>query len=103
MIGPGSRSPGDGPAVSREADGPLRRRRRIAMSYFTNAGPQSGPILGRHGHDAVAILQAPDDPTPIGTAVRAGSTEGGIALWTLTVGDAVLPGDGSSLGGSSGR
>jgi hypothetical protein len=59
--------------------------------FFTNAGPRSGPILWRDDCAAIDVLRAPDDPTPIGMAVPAGSTEGGITLWTLTVGDAVLP------------
>src|SRR4051794_5352361 len=39
------------------------------MAYFANIGPRSGPILGWHRLVAVAVLQAPDERTPIGMAL----------------------------------
>jgi hypothetical protein len=60
--------------------------------YFTDAGPKSGPLLAPHDPAALAVLRAPGDRSPIGSAVLAGSTDGGIALWKLTVRGAEIPG-----------
>jgi hypothetical protein len=43
-------------------------------------GPKSSPILGRHTHGAIGVLQAPDDHTPIGMAPACGWGEGGVHL-----------------------
>jgi hypothetical protein len=50
------------------------------MPYFIHVGPKSGPILGRHTHGAIGVLQAPDDHTPIGLAPGCGWGEGGVHL-----------------------
>jgi hypothetical protein len=60
--------------------------------YFTEAGPESGPILWHHEYGTIGVLRAPGDHPAIGRAIPAGHTEGGIALWALTVGNEELPG-----------
>jgi hypothetical protein len=62
------------------------------MAYFTDAGPESGPILWGAGLGPIKVLDAPDRYLAIGTATPAGQTEGGLALWQLTIGGAALPG-----------
>jgi hypothetical protein len=62
------------------------------MPYFANIGPRSGPILGRQRLLAIGVLQAPDDRTPIGTALAIGRADDDVEVWELTVRDAVLPG-----------
>jgi hypothetical protein len=62
------------------------------MTYFTNAGPRSGPILWRDGLGPIEVFQAPRDRRAIGKATPAGRTEGGIALWHLTLGHTQPPG-----------
>ncbi len=62
------------------------------MGYFANMGPQTGPILERHGLAGIGVLGARDRPTPIGMAVSVGWGEGQVALWELTVADVELPG-----------
>jgi hypothetical protein len=62
------------------------------MPYFTNMGPGSGPILWRDGLVAIGVLEALGARTPIGMALLAGSDEHGLALWTLTVSRAEVPG-----------
>jgi hypothetical protein len=66
--------------------------------FFTNAGPRSGPILGREACAAIDVLRSPDDLAPIGTARPAGSTASGIAIWEMIIGHAVLPGSWIVLG-----
>ena len=55
------------------------------MVYFTTAGPKSGPL--RHGDapDAIEVLEAPDKPKPIGTAMLARVGAGGVVIWRLVV------------------
>ena len=60
--------------------------------YFTNIGPRSGPILWRHGHDAVGVLQARDNYTPIGMALGTGWDDEGRLLYRLIVHGADVPG-----------
>jgi hypothetical protein len=60
--------------------------------FFTTAGPRSGPILWRDDGAAIDVLRHPDDLAPIGTARPAGHTKGGLALWEIFLGDAVVPG-----------
>jgi hypothetical protein len=42
------------------------------MSYFADVGPQTGPILWKHGHGAIGVLGSRDDHTPIGMALGCG-------------------------------
>jgi hypothetical protein len=60
--------------------------------YLTNAGPKSGPILWREAHHSIDVLEHPGDGTPIGTARPVGSTEGGVAIWEILIGQAAVPG-----------
>jgi hypothetical protein len=71
---------------------------RGPIKYFTNAGPQSGPILWRDDHHRIDVLANPGDYTPIGTARPVGCTEGGIAIWEILIPGAVLPGGWIVLG-----
>jgi hypothetical protein len=61
------------------------------MEYFTNA---SGLGLVRYGQlpGSIGVLQAPDKPMPIGMASAIGRTEGGLAVWSLNVDGADVPG-----------
>jgi hypothetical protein len=66
--------------------------------YFTNHAPKSGPLLWRDGLGAIDVLRAPDDRSPIGRAKPVGRSEGGIALWVLTVDGAAPRGQWIVLG-----
>ena len=61
------------------------------MEYFTNI---SGPGPVRYGQlpGSIGVLEAPDKPMPIGMASAIGRTEGGLAVWVLTVHGADVPG-----------
>jgi hypothetical protein len=61
------------------------------MEYFTNA---SGPGPVRYGQlpGSIGVLEAPDKPMPIGLASAVGRTEGGLAVWSLNVDSADVPG-----------
>ena len=61
------------------------------MEYFTNA---SGPGPVRYGQlpGSIGVLEAPDKPMPIGMALQIGRTEGGLAVWQLTIDGADVPG-----------
>jgi hypothetical protein len=75
-------SPADG---GQEGAGRRRRRRtgRGPIKYFTDAGPQSGPILWRDDHHPIDVLANPGDYMPIGRARPVGCTESGIAIWEI--------------------
>ena len=60
--------------------------------FYTNAGPVQGPFLYRDAPKAIDVFDAPDDPTPIGTALCLGSNRVGVAVWKLTLNDTELPG-----------
>jgi hypothetical protein len=62
------------------------------MAYYTNVGPNSGPLLARAGYYAIGVLPASQAKTLIGTAVVIGKDQDGRALWRLTVEDVDLPG-----------
>jgi hypothetical protein len=62
------------------------------LDYYANFGPVRGPARYRDTPPAVGVLEAIDKPMPIGTAVEAGWTEDGVALWRLTVQGVVVPG-----------
>ncbi len=68
------------------------------MGFYTNVGPESGPILCRDGLAAIDVLPAPDAPAPVGTAFRTGRTEGGLITWRITIRGAELSGDWIVLG-----
>jgi hypothetical protein len=62
------------------------------MAYYTNVGPKSGPILHRDGHDAIGVLQARDNHTPIGMALGTGWDDEGRLLYRLILYGAEVPG-----------
>ena len=69
------------------------------MRYFTNVGPERGPVLkdtvpGAKDTvpGAIDVLEALDKPMPIGVALCVGRDAAGGAVWTLTVDDADVPG-----------
>jgi hypothetical protein len=79
-------------AHGRSADSLARLESTGEITYFTNLGPQSGPILWRDHEGAIGVPASRDEPTPIGMALSAGWTEGGIAIRRLKVHDAAVPG-----------
>jgi hypothetical protein len=64
----------------------------MTRRYFTNAGPERGPLLHGVWPDAIGVLEALDKPMPIGLAVCVGRDATGAALWDLVVDDAPVPG-----------
>jgi hypothetical protein len=57
------------------------------VRYFTNAGPDRGPLLSDTVPGTIGVLEARDQPTPIGVAQCVGWDGSGRALWLLTVHD----------------
>ena len=63
------------------------------MRYFTNVGPERGPVVYGTVPGAIGVLEALDKPMPIGMALRVGRDDASRALWTLSVdGNEDLPG-----------
>jgi hypothetical protein len=62
------------------------------MRYFTNVGPERGPLLYGTVPDAIGVLEALDQPIPIGMALCVGVDVLSYALWELVVHDAIVPG-----------
>jgi hypothetical protein len=60
--------------------------------FYANVGPAHGLLMYRDVPGAIGVVQAPDKPMPIGTALWTGRHPSGVALWRLTVRDAELPG-----------
>ena len=59
--------------------------------YFTNASA-SGPVRYGQLPGSIGVLEALDKPMPIGMASAIGRTEGGLAVWSLNVDGADVPG-----------
>jgi hypothetical protein len=88
--------------VDVEVSGDARGRRGDASGqgggeqstmYFTVIGPRRGPFLWAQATGAtIIVLEAPDRPWPIGTALPVGSDDAGVARWRLTVNGAEVPG-----------
>ena len=55
------------------------------MDYYANVGPVRGPARYRDTPPAAGVVEALDNPMPIGIATEAGWTEDGVALWRLTI------------------
>src|SRR5262249_44476684 len=95
---------GRSPAYSRTS-GPPKKASDLAvgaMEYFTNAsGP--GPVRVGQPPGSIGVLDALDKPMPIEIASEIGRTEGGLAIWRLTIEGDDVPGGGSSSIASSGR
>ncbi len=62
------------------------------MTYYTNVGPLSGPLLSRAGYCGIGVFPARENHTPIGVAVIVGPDEDGRSLWRLTIDHVELPG-----------
>ena len=62
------------------------------MRYFTNVGPERGPVVYGTVPGAIGVLEALDKPMPIGQALCVGVDAAGLAVWELVVHDAVVPG-----------
>ena len=62
------------------------------MGYFTDVGPQAGPILWRDGHRGLGVLEARDAELPVGRALGCGFGWDGVALWRLIVRGVAVPG-----------
>ena len=62
------------------------------MSYFTDVGPPSGPILLRDGHLTIDVFKDPHDAARVGTALPVGSTPGGVAIWEIAIRGVAVPG-----------
>ena len=62
------------------------------MRYFTNVGPDRGPVLKDTVPGAIDVLEALDKPVPIGRALCTGRDATGIAVWRLVVHNATVPG-----------
>ena len=62
------------------------------MPYYTDVGSRGDCILGFETPAVLAVLEAPNQSTPVGIAFRVGGDHAGRALWTLRVYDEDLPG-----------
>jgi hypothetical protein len=62
------------------------------VRYFTNAGPARGPLLYGTTPEAIGVLDAPGKLIPIGIAQCIGQDAAGLALWSLSVHGADMPG-----------
>src|SRR3954469_16774922 len=74
--------------------GPNRGGAGGAMAYWTDSGPEGGPLpwQARDEPRAIGVLGSPHDACPIGSALQVGRTEDGIAIWSIAVGGRQLPG-----------
>jgi hypothetical protein len=59
--------------------------------YYANVGPAKGPALYWSVPIATDVLEAPDNPVPIGIATCRGCESTGLAWWRLTVHGNALP------------
>jgi hypothetical protein len=62
------------------------------VQYFANFGPRYGELLYNSALAAIGVLEALDQPTPIGAAMCVGRDAAGCAVWTLIVHDEIVPG-----------
>jgi hypothetical protein len=62
------------------------------VRYFTNVGPDRGPLLSDAVPGAIGVIEALDQPMPVGMALCVGRDDAGRVLWTLFVHDADVPG-----------
>jgi hypothetical protein len=52
----------------------------------------AGPVRYGQLPGSIGVLDSPDHPMPVGTAFEVGQSEGGLAVWCLTVEGADMPG-----------
>jgi hypothetical protein len=62
------------------------------VRYFTNVGPERGPVVYGTVPGAIGVLEDLDKPMPVGMALRVGRDDAGRALWALTVDSDDVPG-----------
>jgi hypothetical protein len=62
------------------------------VRYFTNVGPDRGPLLHGTVPGAIGVIEDLDKSMPIGMALRVGRDDAGRALWTLSIDGDDLPG-----------
>jgi hypothetical protein len=62
------------------------------MRYFTNVGPDRGPLLSGTVPDDISVIEDLEKPIPVGMALCVGVDTAGRALWTLSVEGQDLPG-----------
>jgi hypothetical protein len=65
--------------------------RAPAVTYFTDASTK-GRVFFTQLPWVIGIIEAPDKPLLIGTAMRRGWTDDGLASWSLKVRGADVPG-----------
>jgi hypothetical protein len=63
----------------------------MTTRYFAHISAV-GPVRYRQLPDSIGVLEAPDQPTPVGIANCAGRDATGLAVWRLTVRKVELPG-----------
>jgi hypothetical protein len=59
--------------------------------YFAHIS-LTGPVRGGRLPGSIGVLEALDKPVPIGIASAIGRTKGGLAVWSLNVDGAEVPG-----------
>ena len=59
--------------------------------FYANAGPARGPLRYGEVPGAIGILEALDEPVPVGMALCVGVDAAGLAVWELVVHDALVP------------
>ena len=68
------------------------------MEYFTNISA-SGPVRYGQLPGSIGVLEALDQPMPIGIESAIGRTGGGLAVWQLTIDGADVPGQWAIIDG----
>jgi hypothetical protein len=63
-----------------------------ALTYYTNVGPLSGPLLAKANYRDIRVSQSRENPTLIGVALITGQDQRGRSLWQLTIDTIELPG-----------
>jgi hypothetical protein len=61
------------------------------VDYFTNAS-NKGRVRYRHLADSIGVMESPDNPMPVGMVSAIDRTEDRVAVWSLRVHGADVPG-----------
>ena len=61
------------------------------MRYFTSISTKGKVRFGKFPF-AISVLESPDNHVPIGMASSVTATDGGLAIWRLTIGNVQVPG-----------
>ena len=70
--------------------------------YYSDTGPEEGILRYRDVSDPIAVFEAPEDSTPIGSALCIGWDAAGSAVWRLVVPDAEAEGRDAAVAGERG-